>query len=72
MRTKLLLVAISVTIVMGRVNEKSALAQTTGAAEDKMDRTVLPIKPPKATVVTEMDLVGLPDHVDVLSLNGKR
>ncbi len=59
MKTKILITALTVTVLLGCGNEPAtttkAKAQTDSAAEYVMDRTVLPIQPPKHEPITEMD-----------------
>jgi arylsulfatase len=59
MKTKILITALTVTVLLGCGNEPAtttkAKAQTDSAAEYVMDRTVLPIQPPKLEPITEMD-----------------
>ncbi len=54
MKTRLLLIAMSVIVVLGCSNSNITTAESS-AVPYKIDRTVLPIQPPPATVVTEMD-----------------
>jgi len=59
MKTKILITALTVTFLLGCSNEPAttakAKAQTDSAAEYVMDRTVLPIQPPKQEPIAEMD-----------------
>ena len=59
MKTKILITALTITVLLGCGNEPAtttkAKAQTDSAAEYVMDRTVLPIRPPKHEPITEMD-----------------